>query len=57
MLTCWLLVNLPLGYTLLKLSGLVRSLREPLGYSVEVTSADHLREEIREAILRDAEPL
>jgi predicted nucleotidyltransferase len=52
-----LLVNLPPGYTLLKLSGLVRSLRELLGYPVEVASADHLREEIREAILRDAEPL
>ena len=52
-----LLVNFPPGYTLLKLSGLVRSLRELLGYPVEVASADHLREEMREAILRDAQPL
>lgn len=52
-----LLVNLPSGYTLLKLSGLVRSLRELLGYPVEVASADHLREEMRESILRDAQPL
>ncbi len=52
-----LLVSLPPGYTLLKLSGLVRSLRELLGYPVEVASADHLREEMREAILRDAQPL
>lgn len=52
-----LLVNFPPGYTLLKLSGLVRSLRELLGYPVEVASADHLREEMRETILRDAEPL
>jgi predicted nucleotidyltransferase len=52
-----LLVNLPTGYTLLKLSGLVRSLRELLGYPVEVASADHLREEMREEILRDAQPL
>lgn len=52
-----LLVNLPPGYTLLKLSGLVRSLRELLGYPVEIVSADHLREEMREAILRDAQPL
>jgi predicted nucleotidyltransferase len=52
-----LLVNLPPGYTLLKLSGLVRALRELLGYPVEVASADHLRAEMREAILRDAQPL
>ena len=52
-----LLVNLPPGYTLLKLSGLVRSLHELLGYPVEVTSADHLREEMREETLRDALPL
>lgn len=52
-----LLVNFPPGYTLLKLSGLVRSLRELLGYPVEVASADHLREEMRESILRDAQPL
>lgn len=52
-----LLVNFPSGYTLLKLSGLVRSLRELLDYPVEVASADHLREEMRESILRDAQPL
>jgi hypothetical protein len=52
-----LLMNFPSGYTLLKLSGLVRSLRELLGYPVEVASANHLREELREAILRDAQPL
>lgn len=52
-----LLVSLPPGYTLLKLSGLVRSLRELLGYPVEVASANHLREEMRDSILRDAEPL
>lgn len=52
-----LLVDFQPGYTLLKLSGLVRSLRELLGYRVEVVSAHHLREEIRDAVLRDAQPL
>ena len=49
-----LLVNFSPGYTLLKLSGFVRSLRELLGYPVEVASTDHLREDMRESILRDA---
>ncbi len=52
-----LLVSLPSRFTLLKLSGLVRSLRELLGYPVEVTSEKHLREEMSAAILKDAEPL
>lgn len=52
-----LLVDLPTGFTLLKLSGLVRALREQLGCPVEVTSAQHLRPELRSAILRDAQPL
>lgn len=51
------LVDLPPHYTLLRLSGLVRSLREVTGYPVEVASAAHLREELRETILRDAQPL
>jgi predicted nucleotidyltransferase len=52
-----LLVNFQPGFTLLKLSGLVRSLRELLNYPVEVASADHLRDEMRDAILQDAKPL
>jgi hypothetical protein len=51
------LVDIPPRFTLLKLSGLVRSLREALGYRVEVASAAHLREELRERILQDARPL
>jgi predicted nucleotidyltransferase len=52
-----LLVDLPPHYSLLKLSGLVRSLRELLGCRVEVSSAAHLRDEMRETILQDARPL
>lgn len=51
------LVDLPPHFSLLKLSGLVRTLQEITGYQVEVASAAHLREEMREAILRDAEAL
>lgn len=51
------LVDFQSGLTLLKLSGLVRSLRELLGHRVEVASSAHLREEIREGILQDALPL
>jgi hypothetical protein len=52
-----LLVDLPSHYTLLKLSGLVRSLQETIGCRVEVASAAHLRDEMRETILGDAQPL
>jgi len=52
-----LLVNLPPKFTLLKLSGLVRSLGELLGYKVDVASVDHLRDAMRDAILEDAEML
>ncbi len=51
------LVDLPPRYSLLKLSGLIRSLQELLGYKVDVASAAHLREELRSTILKDAEPL
>jgi hypothetical protein len=51
------LVDFPPDYSLLKLSGLVRSLQDLLGCRVEVASAAHLREEMRETILENAQPL
>lgn len=49
-----LLVDLPQQFSLVQLSGLVRTLREITGWRVEVVSAAHLREELRETILREA---
>jgi uncharacterized protein len=51
------LVDLPPRFSLLKLSGLVRTLQEVTGYRVEVASASHLRDEMREGILQDAQAL
>lgn len=51
------LVDLPPHFSLLKLSGLVRTLQEVTGYPVEVASAAHLRDEMRERILQDAQAL
>lgn len=51
------LVDLPPHFRLLQLSGLVRTLQDVTGYRVEVASAAHLRDEMRESILRDAQAL
>lgn len=48
------LVDLPSHFSLLQLSGFVRTLQDMLGCRVEVASAAHLREELRPYILRDA---
>ncbi len=48
------LVDFPSHFSLLKLSGFVRTLQDMLGCRVEVASAAHLREELRPYILRDA---
>lgn len=52
-----LLLDLPPHFSLLKLSSLVQDLRDLLGFPVQVTSAAHLRDELRPYILRDAQPL
>lgn len=52
-----LLVDLPPHFSLLDFSGLVREMQEVVGRRVEIASAAHLREELRDGILRDAEPL
>ncbi|KXK18293.1 MAG: DNA polymerase beta domain-containing protein [Chloroflexi bacterium OLB15] len=52
-----LLVDLPPHFSLLDFSGLVREMQEVVGYRVEIASAAHLREEMREGILQEAEPL
>lgn len=51
------LVDIPPRFSLLQLSSLVLDLRDLLGAPVEVTSAAHLRDELRPYILRDAQPL
>ncbi|MFZ4816818.1 MAG: nucleotidyltransferase family protein [Phototrophicaceae bacterium] len=52
-----LLVTFPPEFSLLRLSGLVGKLQQLLGCRVDVASADHLRDEFRDDILRDAVPL
>lgn len=52
-----LLVDLPPQFSLLQLSSLVQDLRDLLGFSVHIASRAHLRPELRDAILRDAQPL
>lgn len=52
-----LLLDLPPHFSLLKLSSLVQDLRDLLHFPVQVTSAAHLRDELRPYILRDVQPL
>jgi predicted nucleotidyltransferase len=52
-----LLVDFPPRFSLLDLSSLVQDLQSLLGCPVQVTSADHLREEMRPSILADIRPL
>ena len=52
-----LLVDLPPYFSLLNLSSLVQDLQDLLGFRVEITSAAHLRDELKATILQDAQPL
>lgn len=52
-----LLVDLPPRFGLVQWSGLVRRLEALLNRRVELASAAHLRPELRDAILREAQPL
>jgi predicted nucleotidyltransferase len=52
-----LLVDLPEPFSLLQLSSLVQDLQDLLGFRVQITSANHLRPELRDNILRDAQTL
>jgi hypothetical protein len=52
-----LLVDFAPQMTLVSLSALVQALRDLTGCPVQVTSAAHVREELRARILREAVPL
>jgi predicted nucleotidyltransferase len=52
-----LLLDLPPHFSLLQMSSLVQDLRDLLDFPVQITSAAHLRDELRPYILRDAQPL
>jgi uncharacterized protein len=51
------LVDFPPDYTLLDQAGLVAALRNLLGRHVEIANAAYLRDEMRDSILADAQPL
>ncbi len=51
------LVDMEKGRSLLDLGGLLMDLRELLGCSVDVVTANGLRERIRDRVMRDAIPL
>ena len=50
-------MDLPPYFSLLNLSSLVQDLQDLLGFRVEITSAAHLRDELKATILQDAQPL
>jgi len=51
------LVDFPPDYTLLDQAGLMVALRNLLGRPVEIANAAYLRDEMRDSILADAQPL
>jgi uncharacterized protein (DUF433 family)/predicted nucleotidyltransferase len=51
------LVDFEPGYSLLDHAGLVGDLRELLGREVDVVSAKHIRDKLKNSILKDATPL
>jgi predicted nucleotidyltransferase len=51
------LADFPPHFTLVDWAGVVQDLQNLLGYRVQVTSAAHLREELRPYILQDVQAL
>ncbi len=52
-----LMVDFPPDFSLLDLAGLLNELEALLGHPVQITSAAHLRDELRPYILPDVTPL